>query len=214
MSMRKKAMETLMISKIKTTAAYDDIPVAATVRDCFASALAKRGEYVCPGGLSQPARAAHAFAYGAKNYPEDFGPWTHICRAIFDLPKTPTSGQKEVLLLRSKSSTIRKHLMKMYGLQFITKPGSGGRATFSDEDCANHALRRENDRLLRAHKSFRATYDLINPANIKNDQLRRWVTEGAAHVVKSLVSAEAKLQLTPPPIDTAVAEDKKPPSES
>jgi hypothetical protein len=159
-----------------------------------------RKDYVCKTEYSRPQRAAHCFAWCAKNYPGTLVPWTLVCMAINAYRKAPMATSKEVVSLRQSSSSIRKVLTTYYQMDLVSGPEITARATVDDEDTAKSALPARARRVQAANRGFVQTANLINPSKIKDPELRKWVSKSINDVMKIIDDPTFYQKLLPPKV--------------
>lgn len=156
-----------------------------------------RKDYECPKEYSRPRRAAHCFAWGAFNYPHELIPWSYVHMAINGYRKASASNSRDVVSLRSASGSIRKVLEKDYRMRLIRGPEIQARATVDDTDIGRTAAQSDARELKQKHAKFKKTISMINPANIKDPELRRWIAKDVGDILK-LTDDKLMQKLLPP----------------
>jgi hypothetical protein len=174
------------MSETPTTSARKRNPVIASVE-----------AYKPPDGLTVAQRIAHFLHWMGGRHPGTPVAPNLIWKAIMSLPRTPRLDSDESRMAACACSRARPIMKEQYKRSIVYERGLGYRATTSDEDTASTQLRADASRLVSAQRGLAATAAIINPAKIKNDELRSWVTKGVLPTLKALSHDERITKLLP-----------------
>jgi len=136
--------------------------------------------------LSKAERIAHFLDWMAKKFPGIPVPANLITKAIYGYGKKPRMGTEEVLSVQGCAGSARNILRKQYNRGLLVVRNEGMRATIDSEDVANTTLQKCAQRLGSAKKSLEAERSIVNPSEIKDEELRKWVKFGVDPTLKML----------------------------
>jgi len=167
------------------------------------SVLASVSEYKAPDAMPKCHRMAHFFDWFARKHPKVPVPANVVYRAITGIPRTPRMDAPEVEAVLGGMSAARSILKEQYRRGLVSERGLGFRATTDDEDTANTQMRRDARRLVSAHKALDATAAIVDPAKVKNPELRAWVSKAVNPLLKALNEGDRIHRLLPKGDDDA-----------
>ncbi len=154
-------------------------------------------EYRAPDAMAKCHRLAHFLDWFARKQPKVPIAANLIYRAITGIPRTPRMETPEVDAVKSGMSRAREILKEQYRRGLVSERGLGFRATVDDEDTANTQLRRDARRLVSAHRGMESTAKIVDPAKVKNAELRAWVTKAVNPLLKVLDEGDRIHRLLP-----------------
>lgn len=158
--------------------------------------------------LSIPRRVAHCLNWCADHCPLQYVPFHILLKAIMGYARTPQPDSKEVLALRQKWTPVRKILVREYRRDLVVERTVGVRATTSSEDVAKTTLGARLRRFEGARKAVESTLSIVDPEQIRDRQLRAWVTD-LRPVFAKLNSPDFAKKLLPPSEEARENERKK-----
>jgi len=130
-----------------------------------------------PEGDSLTERVAHALQWARMKYPGAFVSHTILTKAVQGYKRTPTTSSKEVQAVKQACTRARHILLTRHHCSTVSLPALGIRATIDDEDQAKHELPGRVKRVDSARASLRASVDVVDPENIKDQSLKTFATE-------------------------------------
>lgn len=163
------------------------------------SILTALGRYHFVREMSKAQRMAHFLDWMCKNgFAYVLIPANLVCKAINGYARKPTMGSEEVQSVQGASSRVRNILRKQYNRSLWVVKGEGMRATVDATDAAGTTLRRTAERAASVHRSLAAERAIIDPNEIKDERLRRWVKSGVDATLKMLETDDRLMKLLPP----------------
>lgn len=157
-------------------------------------------------------RAARFLNWAAVNLPHRFVPWTWVTKHARGLPKLPSLGNGDLLLIRSRIGSIKSILWKEYGRRTTPSPRyhqePGIRALVDDDDHARNDLVPNKKRIHNSILRLSDTRSKIDTSKMNDNGLVSMVL-GMDPVIKSLTSSTLmnKLRELPPRPSDDDAED-------
>lgn len=157
-------------------------------------------------------RAAQALAWAAHQFPLEYASYQQLTQAVMGYGRMPSAKSQEVERLRKVMSTgVRKVLEEKYGMELISQPGIGVRATVDDTDRLRSVLPKKANRLKSARASFAKTANNIDiarvPSTPENAALKAWFNQDVKAVLKQIGSKEFEKKLLPPGATAPEAKD-------
>ena len=163
--------------------------------------LAVISGYTFERTMSKAQRIAHCLDWLRQKLPGTYVPMNVLTKAINGGVRVPKTDSQEVNLTRSALSRANVILHERYGVALVSLRDVGVRATYSDEDTASTRQRTNVSRAVAALRSVERTDAIIDPAKIKDEKLRGWITKNVGGMLKQLKTDDRLARLLPPPKD-------------
>lgn len=161
--------------------------------------VASINDYKIDADMAPSLRAADCLNWAADHMPGRPVSIQVLVKIAYVLPRVPKEDSKEVEVFRkNRMGQVRKHLMTDYQRDLVPVRGFGVRATTGSEDVAGTTFQTRTKRVTIAIEKLEETRQLINPAEIKNRDLKAMV-QRVSDVQRLLNSAEVLKKLELPP---------------
>jgi len=161
--------------------------------------VASINDYNLDPKMTPAHRAADCLNWAAEHMPGRPVSMQMLVKIAFVMPRLPRDESPELeLFRRNKMSQVRRHLVEKYQRDLVAVRGFGVRATTGSEDVAGTTFQVRTKRVTVAIEKLQETRQLIDPAEIKNRELKAMV-QRVSEVQKMLNSSEVLKKLELPP---------------
>jgi len=143
-------------------------------------------------------RIAYLLDWVAKKAPYNFVPYNVVYKEANALDATPRSSNEDVARLRTKLSSCRPILQKLYKRDLKNLSGIGVRATVDDLDVVKTTTRTAVRRFNSAGEALKKNAALVNPNKLPEGADKSWFTRTVSPAVKALTTDDRMLKLLPP----------------
>jgi hypothetical protein len=160
------------------------------------------GAYVLDLKLSMTRRIAHFLDWAAVNRPKEFIPYNEILKNVQGYRTLPRLANKEIDVVKSAMSRVRKVLHEEYNRGLLSSPGSGVRATTDDLDRAKNELTKRARDVVRTSTKFNEVHASIDasklPTTGTDAAWKVWVKGGAKELASQFTDPNFAKRLLPP----------------
>lgn len=160
------------------------------------------GEYVLDLKMSMTQRIANFLDWAAAHRPKDFIPYNEILKNVQGYSKLPRLDNKEVNVIRSAMSRVRKVLHEKYNRGLVASVGAGVRATTDDLDRAKNELTKRARDVVRTSTRFKEVHAAIDsskiPQTAEGQLWSKWIKGGAKELATQFTDPNFAKRLLPP----------------
>lgn len=156
-----------------------------------------------PESMSISNRIAFVLDWAAKKGPGTVIPYNIIYKHVYGVPNTPSTSNKDVVMLRKKLASARPILQKKYNRQLKSVAPLGARATTDSLDVVRSNIPSDVRRVNSAHAALQRTAKLVDVAKLPEGADKSYYVRTISPALKALASDERLAKLLPPksPVD-------------